>query len=90
LEYDAGEQVVNQVVFSDHYAGVSFDTAQGGGDGLTFTDNDNLLPSFAFRLNGLTRSNTPGGSGAGAVFLINTQNKTVSIDVSAAGNVTIN
>jgi len=89
LEYDAGEQVVNKVVFSEHYAGVSFDTTQGGGDGLDFTDNDNSLPSTAFRLNGLTRDNT-GVSGAGTVFLKNTQNKTARIDVSAAGNVTIN
>jgi len=89
LEYDAGEQVVNQIVLSEHYAGVIFDTTQGGGDGLDFTDNDNSLPSTAFRLNGLTRDNT-GGSGAGTVFLTNTQNKTASIGVSAAGNVTIN
>ena len=89
LEYDAGEQVVNRVVFPDHYPGVSFDTSQGGGDGLSFTDNDNSLPSTAFRLNGLTRDNG-GGSGAGTVFLKNTQNKTVSIVVSAAGNVRIN
>ena len=89
LEYDAGDQVVNKVVFSEHYAGVSFDTTQGGGDGLDFTDNDNSLPSTAFRLNGLTRDNA-GGSGAGTVFLKNGQNKTASIRVSAAGNVTIN
>ena len=89
LEYDAGEQVVNKVAFSEHYTGVSFDTTQGGGDGLDFTDNDNSLPSTAFRLNGLTRDNA-GGSGAGTVFLINTQNKTASIVVSAAGSVTIN
>ena len=91
LEYDAGDQVVNKVVFSEHYAGVSFDTTQGGGDGLTFAGNDNAppLPSVAFRLNGLTRDNT-GGSGAGTVFLRNTQNKTASIVVSAAGNVIIN
>lgn len=89
LEYDAGEQVVNKVVFSEHYRGVSFNTTQGGGDGLTFTDNDNSLPSTAFRLNGLTRDNT-GGSGAGTIFLKNSKNKTASIDISAAGNVTIN
>jgi len=89
LEYDGGEQVVNKVAFSEHYTGVSFDTTQGGGDGLLFMDNDNSLPTTAFRLNGLTRNNT-GGSGAGTVFLINTQNKTASIDVSAAGSVTIN
>ena len=89
LEYDAGDQVVNKVVFSEHYTGVSFDTAQGGGDGLSFTDNDNSLPSTAFRLNGLTRDNA-GGSGAGTVFLKNTQNKTTSIRVSAAGSIRIN
>lgn len=89
LEYDAGEQVVTKVVFSEHYAGVSFDTTQGGGDGLAFTDNDNSLPSTAFRLNGLTRDNA-GGSGAGTIFLINTQSKTASIDVSAAGSIRIN
>lgn len=87
LVYDAGEQVVSKVVFSEHYAGVSFDTSQGGVDGLldglTFAGN-----TVAFRLNGLPRDN--GGTGAGKVFLINTQNKTASIDVSAAGNVTIN
>ena len=88
LEYDAGDQVVNKVVFSEHYAGVSFDTTKGGGDGLTFADNGNSLPSIAFRLNGLPRDN--GGPGTRTVFLINTQNKTASIDVSAAGNVTIN
>ncbi len=91
LEYDAGDQVVNKVIFSEHYKGVSFDTAQGGGDGLTFAGNDNAppLPSVAFRLNGLTRDNA-GGSGAGTVFLKNGQNKTASIAVSAAGNVRIN
>jgi type IV fimbrial biogenesis protein FimT len=91
LECDAGEQVLNKVIFSEHYAGVSFDTSQGGGDGLTFAGNDNIppLPSTAFRLNGLTRDNT-GGSGAGTVFLINTQNKTASINVSAAGSIRIN
>ena len=89
LEYDAGEQVVNKVAFSEHYAGVSFDTNQGSGDGLTFTDNDNSLPSTAFRLNGLTRDNT-GGSGAGTIFLKNTQSKTASINVSAAGSIRIN
>ena len=89
LEYDTGEQVVNKVIFSEHYTGVSFDTAQGGGDGLLFTVNGDGLPSTAFRLNGLTRDNT-GGSGAGTIFLKNTQNKTASINVSAAGSIRIN
>lgn len=91
LVYDAGEQIVNKVAFSEHYRGVSFDTTKGGGDGLLdFTDNDNSLPSFAFRLNGLTRGDNTGSPGAGTVFLKNGQNKTASISVSAAGNVRIN
>jgi len=97
LEYDTvpppghDEKVVTKVIFSDHYKGVSFDTTKGGGDGLTFAGNDNFppLPSVAFRLNGLTRNNA-GGSGAGTVFLRHTQNKTVSIDVFAAGTIRIN
>ena len=91
LEYDAGEQVVNKVAFSEHYTGVSFDITQGGGDGLDFAVNDDSppRPSTAFRLNGLTRDNT-GGSGAGTIFLKNTQNKTASIAVSAAGSIRIN
>ena len=87
LEYDAGENVITKVHWRN-YKSVSFDTTEGGGDGLTFTDNDAGLPSIAFRSNGLPRNNI-GGLGAGTVFLKNTNNKTISVVVSSAGNIRI-
>ena len=88
LEYDAGEKILDRVQLSD-YQDVSFDTAEGGGDGLTFANNDEARPSIAFRSNGLSRNNS-GGFGAGTAFLKNTKGKTVSIVVSSAGNIRIN
>lgn len=87
LEYDPGENVITLVRWRD-YKGVSFDTAEGGGDGLTFAANDDGLPSIAFRSNGLPTNNT-GGFGAGTVFLKNTNNRTISLVVSLAGNIRI-
>jgi type IV fimbrial biogenesis protein FimT len=81
LEYDAGEEVITQLLWTD-YQDVSFDTAQGGGDGLTFTNNDDGLPSVAFRSNGIP-------TGSGTAFLVNTKNMTRSITLSPGGNVTI-
>ena len=49
LEYDAGEELLTKVLFSERYRGVGFDTSQGGGDGLTFPNNPAGLPSIAFR-----------------------------------------
>jgi type IV fimbrial biogenesis protein FimT len=85
MEYDASEQVLKRVLLAD-YKGVDFDTSQGGGNGLTFTNNDDGLPSIAFRPNGLTRNNT-GGFGAGTAFLVNTKNTTRSVVVSSGGNI---
>ena len=87
LEYDIGENVITQVRWRD-YKNVSFDTAKGGGDGLTFTNNDDGLPSITFRSNGLPRNNI-GGLGTGTVFLKNTNNRTISVVVSSAGNIRI-
>lgn len=88
LEYDAGtDSIITKVRWID-YEDVSFDTSQGGGDGLTFTDNDNNMPSVAFRPNGLPIDNT-GAIGSGTVFLVNTKDRTTSIAVSNAGNISI-
>lgn len=88
LEFDAGEVVVMSKSLAD-YKSVSFDTTQGGGDGLTFSDNDEGRPSISFRPNGLTINNT-GGIGSGSVFLVNTRNRTNNVAVSFAGNISIN
>lgn len=87
LEYDAGEDVITRVLWTD-YKGVSFDTTEGGGDGLTFTNNDDGLPSLAFRSNGLTRNNG-GGAGFGTVYLKNTKGRTAKLVVSSVGGIKI-
>jgi type IV fimbrial biogenesis protein FimT len=87
VEYDAGEEVVTRVLWTD-YKDVVFDTTQGGGDGLTFFNNDDGLPSIAFRSNGLPRNNA-GGFGAGTAFLVNTKNMTRSVVISSGGNIRI-
>lgn len=90
LEYDAGsDRILKKIKFSNHseYKGVSFDTNQGGGDGLTFSSNDNGRPSVAFNSRGLSMNNAF-GSGAGSVYLTN-NNNTKQIRVSTAGSVRI-
>jgi len=87
LEYDAGEEVITKVLWTD-YKDVSFDTAQGGGDGLNFANNDDGLPSIAFRSNGIPRDNS-GAVGTGTAFLVNTKNMTRSVVISSGGNISI-
>ena len=87
VEYDAGEQILTRVLWTD-YKDVGFDTGQGGGDGLNFNDNDDGLPSIAFRSNGLPRDNL-GGLGMGTAFLVNTKGMTRSVVVSSGGNIRI-
>jgi len=88
LVYDAGEDIVTKVLFSERYPGVDFDTTQGGGDGLTFPPNAVPLPSIAFTPNGLPRDNV-GNPGAGTAFFINTKNGTATVVVTASGNITV-
>jgi type IV fimbrial biogenesis protein FimT len=87
LEYDAGEDVITKLLWTD-YKAVSFDITQGGGDGLTFTNNDDGLPSIAFTFTGLPKNNS-GGLGAGSVFLTNPNGKATKVVVSSAGNIRI-
>ena len=87
VEYDVGEDILAQVLWTD-YKDVSFDATQGGGDGLNFNANDDGLPAIAFRSNGLPRNNA-GGLGMGTAFLINTKNMTRSVIVSSGGNIRI-
>jgi Tfp pilus assembly protein FimT len=87
LEYDAGEDIVTKVLLAD-YQGVSFDLSEGGGDGLTFPDNDDNLPSIAFSPTGLPRDNA-GNPGSGTAYLKNTKNGTASVVVSSSGNIRV-
>jgi prepilin-type N-terminal cleavage/methylation domain-containing protein len=87
MVYDAGEEIVTRVLWAN-YKDVTLDVTQGGGDGLSFTNNDDGLPSIAFRSNGLPRNNL-GGFGAGTAFFINTRGITRSVILSSGGNIRI-
>lgn len=80
LECDAGEEIVKRVKWTD-YTYVSL-------TGNTLTTNDDGLPAVAFRSNGIPVNNA-NGFGAGTVSLQNTNNKTTSVVLSAAGNIKI-
>lgn len=87
-EYDVGEEVIlsqDLIMYKD----VNFDATQGGGDGLTFTSNDNGSPAIAFQPNGIPTSNG-GGFATGTVFLVNTLGRESSVTVNVAGSVSIN
>ncbi len=85
--YDVGEEIKGPIPWSE-YPGVRIDTAEGGGDGLSFVNPDN---GIAFTPNGLTRDNSiPPGLSGGTVYINSQNNKKASIVVSPAGNVRIN
>ena len=86
LEYDA-EPILMQIRLSD-YKDVQFNTAEGGGDGLTFLANDNLRPSVAFNTRGLPIDNG-GGFGSGSIYLKNSLNREKEVQISAAGSIRI-
>ena len=89
LEYDAGEELFKSLILSDAYRSVTFDTAQGAGDGNTFPNNTNSQPSVGFDSRGLPR-NIQGNFQGGTVYLINTQNnKARQVALTAAGAISI-
>ena len=87
-EYDAGEPLITSMI--NLPSRVFFDTAQGGGDGLSFTDNDDGNPSISFQPNSVPTDNggvlLPGTVGA---FLKNSSGRTKSIVVNQFGNIRI-
>ena len=83
LEHDAEERVLIGVRLP---AGVSFDGSKGGGDGLTFAENDDGQPSVAFDPWGMPRNNA-GGFGAGTAFLRNAGGEVWRVVVSSIGRV---
>jgi type IV fimbrial biogenesis protein FimT len=85
LEYDAGEEVLSQVRFSDYESGVGLNLAKGG---VNFIKNDEDLPSVAFDSRGFPRKNSL-GFGPGSVYIKNNRDKTRRIVVNAAGRILI-
>ena len=87
VDYDDGEEIIEMVRWQD-YRSVDFDTDEGGGDGLTFPQNDDGRPALAYKPNGLTRSNS-GALVPGSVFLVNTKGVKRRIVISSVGNIRI-
>lgn len=86
-EYDGGETVLLRV--EQWPKDVLLDTTQGGGDGISFPDNDDGNPTVVFRPTAIPTANG-GGFVNGSAFLINTKGRTQSVVVSQAGNISIN
>jgi type II secretory pathway pseudopilin PulG len=90
LEFSAGDEVLTKVLFSERYTGVSFDTSQGGGDGIddAIIVNDDGNPAIGFLSNGFSVDNN-GDPVAGSIFLTNVTGRQRQVAVSSAGNITI-
>jgi len=90
LEYDPGEEVVTQRRWADEdqYMDVALDPSEGGGNGLTFSQNDEGRPAIAFRPSGVPISNS-GGLGMGTAYLKNSKGRKIKVVVSSAGNIRI-
>ena len=90
LELDAGDEVLTNVLFSERYEGVIFDTSKGGGDGIddTIIDNDDNYPSIGFLSNGFGVDNN-GDPADGSIYLTNATGRQREVAVSSAGSITI-
>jgi len=85
-ELDGGETVIRQV--SQLPKQVSFDISQGGGDGLSFLNNDNGKPTIVFRPTSIPIDNN-GGLANGSAFLQNVNGRKTAVVVGQAGNISI-
>ena len=85
-EYDSGETIITQIQAWPKQ--ISLDLSKGGGDGLTFTNNDDGNPTISFRPIGIPTGNG-GGFANGTAFLTNTNGRTRSVVINNAGNVKI-
>ena len=90
LELDAGDEVLTNVLFSERYEGVIFDTSKGGGDGIddTIINNDDGNPTFGFLSNGFGIDNN-GDPADGSIYLTNATGRQREVAVSSAGNISI-
>lgn len=87
VEFDAGEPVITRQLLTA-YPGVDFDTTQGGGDGLTFLDNDDGNAAITFRPNAVPTDNN-GGVANGSAFFTNTNGRVNSVVVNIAGSISV-
>lgn len=90
FECDSCEIILVSKRLSDYKSGVAFDSSKGGGDGLTFKNNEKGCPSISFNSRGLAIS--PGGAsgmGMGSVYLKNNKNTQRCVTVHKAGRIKI-
>jgi len=82
--YDGVDSILVQRNWAKEYKGsVFFNTAEGsGGTGLSFSQNTNGRPSVGFYANGLPVN-------TGNAYMKNTNDRTMSVKVSTAGNIKI-
>lgn len=83
--------IFKRVILNESFRYVAFDISQGGGDGISFLDNDDNQPSVAFDQSGLPRDNTGRLTNTGSIFIQNTKNnKHRQITISLAGRIGTN
>jgi len=88
--YDAGEEVVSKKRWEDYDENIDFDISQGGGGtGITFKMNANGLPTISFRPTGFPVDKDDQLS-EGSVFIKNNENRSMIINVTAGGSISIN
>ncbi len=87
FQYDDGEDIIVQV--QQWPKDVSLDITKGGGDGLTFTNDNAGKPAIAFQPTAIPTA-SGGGFANGSAFLKNTNGRESSVVISQAGNISIN
>jgi type IV fimbrial biogenesis protein FimT len=95
-EYDVGEEILIQV--QQWPQDVFFDSTQGGGDGVSFVDNDDGNPTVVFKPSTIPTDNSGGViiattstvSGTDTVYLGNSTGRTRIVRVSPAGGISTN
>ena len=92
LEYDNDEPIIKRINFAQsYYKNVDFDTSKGGGDGISFTNNDNFRPSISFNPRGLPIANDQNiiENDKNSVFLKDNKGNSRQVRVSPSGHVQI-
>lgn len=98
VEFDTGDEIVTRKNWS--IPDVFFDPCQGGpilplcsslstNNAVTFTDNDDGMPSIAFRPDGFP-TNNGGGSANGTAFFVNSNERQRNVVINQVGNIALN
>lgn len=85
-EFDAAEIIIARM--QQWPQNVALDTSEGGGDGLSFTDNDDGNPTIVFRQNAIPAANA-GAIPNGTAFLISSSGLSRVVVVNRAGSISI-